>query len=764
MQIRNMMRHFLYALLFCLITTGAFAATPATPTNMAVQQMRDGNGQQYFHVTFTAQNPDSSAFYFITRWNGMVPDTSNRTTVGEYLQPDGNGQYSYNDYGSGEDFNPTHTSSDGYTWTYSYAAYGVGYARGSQDSIQNGAMSAIVSGTLDSVYLYFSNVPNPNITAHIGDTVTWTFAAQVADAASETVTYSASSGDSTVATAAIDQSGKFSSVVVGYGSTGITVKGTDAKGRSALCSFTINVDPFYDTLTVILRDISTNALLPENTEYYYSLSNTSAGIDTIYSGDSIRIIRVGDSSNIYGLGQLNSSGAFTITFPVPTSTAYMRVSAEGYNAALTINPLEDSINASARKGSYTLELSAAATHTISGKAADILNKPMSGVSVTVWRLGVGYDYTDVYSIGSTTTDANGNYQLTVTEGDSILGTNDVDVNATVSGYNDGNQSSGPISSLEDHNNVNFQFRSKQGGEYVRCNIETPSGNTITAYTTVTAYLLSDSGAAAAAAVTEVEDSSFGWGSMYLSPGKYVLFAQADTGYQSGYYSANGYAATWTQADTITITGRDSITWDTLVIVLQPDSSIAQQGSNSHIDGIVYDQSGNVAANAHLLLYQQISAPAGGKSSRLLYTTTASASGDYSFTKLSAGTYMVLVDIVGKHLFESGTITIANDTQSVTQNITYSPEAVNEGAPTMPLHMDLAQNYPNPFSQASDIAFTVPGVGTHVTLRVYNDMGRAMGTVAEGMYAQGQYIVHVDASAFPAGVYDYVLNMNGKTEA
>ncbi|HET7153267.1 MAG TPA: carboxypeptidase-like regulatory domain-containing protein, partial [Candidatus Kapabacteria bacterium] len=696
---------------------------------MTVTQMRDGNGQQYFHITFTAQNVDTSVTYYVVRWRGVAPDTTNRETAGYTYPSNQNGEYSYNDYGGSETFNPTHTSSGGYTWTYSYAAYGVRYVSNSSDSVLRGDMNTPVSGTLDSVYLYFSNVPGSDSTVHIGDTVTWTFAVQSNVAQIDTpIKYTASSYNPYVAQVAIEQNGNFSAVVLGYGSTEITVKGTDAAGRSALYSFTISVETMLDTITVTLRDASTNGLLPSGTEYFYSLNSPTGSNDTLHR----------DSVYLESWDTINSSGTFTLVFP--KLPEYLRVGAEGYNAAWATNNAGDSINVSTNGSSYTIDLSAAATHTISGTVTDISNNnPISGATIELWRVTRHYD---AYKIHSTTTDANGNYQLTVSAGDAILGTEDVDVKANATGYNNGSGSSGSLSSLEDHSNVNFQFSDKTGGAYLSCLIETPLGNAIRTFTTVTAYLLRDSSSIAIATGTDSTNS--GWSSFYLSPGRYVLFAQTDTGYQSGYYSANGYAATWTQADTITIPN-NSNSWDTIIIVLQPDSSIAQQGKNNNgkIDGIVYDQSGNIASDAHLLLYQQINGAAGGNTSHLLYTTTTASDGSYSFGRVPVGQYIVVVDIVGKAIFESGLITIGGENDSVSHNITYGTEAVNEGAHALPSQLYLAQNYPNPFSRTSDIMFSIPYANANVRLMVYNSMGKAMRTMAAGRYQQGNYSVRLD---------------------
>ncbi len=78
--------------------------------------------------------------------------------------------------------------------------------------------------------------------------------------------------------------------------------------------------------------------------------------------------------------------------------------------------------------------------------------------------------------------------------------------------------------------------------------------------------------------------------------------------------------------------------------------------------------------------------------------------------------------------------------------------VSDGLPT---EFALSQNYPNPFNPSTKISYSVPKT-VHVTLKVYDVLGREVVTLVNGIVMQGTYEATFDGSRFASGVYLYRL--------
>ena len=71
-------------------------------------------------------------------------------------------------------------------------------------------------------------------------------------------------------------------------------------------------------------------------------------------------------------------------------------------------------------------------------------------------------------------------------------------------------------------------------------------------------------------------------------------------------------------------------------------------------------------------------------------------------------------------------------------------------------LELFQNYPNPFTNSTEIRYTIPSPGGHVLLRVFNTLGQEIRVLADEDEAGGQYKVRFDGTSFPSGQYTYTL--------
>ncbi|HET6271436.1 MAG TPA: T9SS type A sorting domain-containing protein, partial [Bacteroidota bacterium] len=89
----------------------------------------------------------------------------------------------------------------------------------------------------------------------------------------------------------------------------------------------------------------------------------------------------------------------------------------------------------------------------------------------------------------------------------------------------------------------------------------------------------------------------------------------------------------------------------------------------------------------------------------------------------------------------------------------------------PLAIGLRQNYPNPFNPTTTIVFTLPSqstniaegrgrVGSYVTLKVYDVLGRDVATLVNQRLGPGTYTAIFDGAGLASGMYVYRLEANG----
>ncbi|HZV12342.1 MAG TPA: T9SS type A sorting domain-containing protein, partial [Candidatus Kapabacteria bacterium] len=74
---------------------------------------------------------------------------------------------------------------------------------------------------------------------------------------------------------------------------------------------------------------------------------------------------------------------------------------------------------------------------------------------------------------------------------------------------------------------------------------------------------------------------------------------------------------------------------------------------------------------------------------------------------------------------------------------------------LPVQLNLQQNYPNPFSAATTISYTLPQ-SADVTLKIFNMLGEEVSTPVSGKENMGTHNISFDASLLPMGVYFYRL--------
>jgi photosystem II stability/assembly factor-like uncharacterized protein len=81
---------------------------------------------------------------------------------------------------------------------------------------------------------------------------------------------------------------------------------------------------------------------------------------------------------------------------------------------------------------------------------------------------------------------------------------------------------------------------------------------------------------------------------------------------------------------------------------------------------------------------------------------------------------------------------------------------------LPKSFALEQNYPNPFNPSASIKYQIPSTD-HVTLKVYDLLGREVATLVNEVKQPGTYSVQWDATNVASGIYFYRLQAGDFTQ-
>jgi hypothetical protein len=87
-------------------------------------------------------------------------------------------------------------------------------------------------------------------------------------------------------------------------------------------------------------------------------------------------------------------------------------------------------------------------------------------------------------------------------------------------------------------------------------------------------------------------------------------------------------------------------------------------------------------------------------------------------------------------------------------------AVHGEAGVAPTEFAISQNYPNPFNPTTTINFSLEKAG-HVTLKVYDAVGREVATLVDGPKNASTYNVTFDASGLTSGTYVYTIEVDNQ---
>jgi hypothetical protein len=733
------------AFLAVIICASSLFATVPTPTNLTVEHKSDANGQ-YFHVTFRKCDPVAGAtmYFHLYRWNGAVPDTSHKTTVASF-SAGGDTIASYDDHNSA--FN--NASGSTFETHYSYAADA--YLRDTTSGhpvYTTGDLTSLVTGTLDSNFISFTHIPS-SVHVNLGDSVHVSFHAILIGDTNATIQYRLFSTTGP-ATGSIDSvTGDFDAYVPLTAAlnsyTRFAIHAVDSTERYAEARFYVSVLWTRDSVTIVFIDGNIGSAVAGYTRVYTAVIPANSADTT--------------KTTTYNGTQCDHYGRTVLV--VDSGFYKIRAQVEGYKAQW-INDVHG--NATIGSGGTVYDtVWPASTMTISGKATGPGDTALANATIFIGRAW----NTNHYSlwIDTTYTDANGEYSIAIPEGDSILGTDGIYAEGYMTGFTDsiqwydhtGYSSKTRISLSGDKSGINFSFLTRivahESHGYFFLQLVDANDDSLAVYAQLTTYRIVDTGV-----VTYHVDTIYhsGYIQKSLPVGHFVFFAIPwDTTYLSGYYHDGSYAGTWGEADTVSIA---SAMVSHLRLVLQRDSNVVR-GGGTPIGGAVTTPRGPVPS-AHLVLYRHDGEEGTPTSTYTLVSSAMTdANGMYQFNHIARGTYRMVVDLIGRPRAVIDGVVVDSGSTPIRKDIVLDMSDVNDPFAS-PMTLALAQNYPNPFTASTTIAFSTPARGT-VELAIYDALGRQVALVPQGTLDAGLHFATLQNS-LRSGTYICVLRAAGTT--
>lgn len=92
----------------------------------------------------------------------------------------------------------------------------------------------------------------------------------------------------------------------------------------------------------------------------------------------------------------------------------------------------------------------------------------------------------------------------------------------------------------------------------------------------------------------------------------------------------------------------------------------------------------------------------------------------------------------------------------------APTAIVPVSNEIPRDFSVTQNYPNPFNPRTTVEFSVPKED-YTSLKVFNSLGKEVGTYHSGLTKAGKYKIVLDASEWSSGLYFYKITSGSYSE-
>ena len=133
-------------------------------------------------------------------------------------------------------------------------------------------------------------------------------------------------------------------------------------------------------------------------------------------------------------------------------------------------------------------------------------------------------------------------------------------------------------------------------------------------------------------------------------------------------------------------------------------------------------------------------------------TSASIDNGVGVVQINGGRMSVTADTSRRF-----TLTLTNSAGSRTYRAAITVVSAPGGTAShpVPTECSLSQNYPNPFNPTTTIRYGIPRA-SHVSLTVYDMLGREVSVLANDTKEAGVYQVRFDASSLASGMYFYLL--------
>ncbi len=255
-----------------------------------------------------------------------------------------------------------------------------------------------------------------------------------------------------------------------------------------------------------------------------------------------------------------------------------------------------------------------------------------------------------------------------------------------------------------------------------------------------------------------EDGSF-YVDNIIEPGYYYVQAFSDF-YLPAYTSNDSLPAIlWQQTDSVFI--QNSVGNQT--IILKRDSSYGGGEISGTLNFTSSDSTNLIEVEDVIIFAKNIDY------NELIYYTIPLKNGQFKINHLPYGRYVLIAQSIGFEDAISDNVFDINTAQPVYGNakLTFTVTTVGKKNMNIPAGFRLYQNYPNPFNPGTVINYSIPGgsypftskVGGakyHVTLKVYDVLGREVATLVNEIQVAGKYKVAFHSNELSSGIYFYKL--------